>query len=205
MKFEKLNENKIRITLSTQDLADKNIDFHSFMSNSQESQNLFIDILDEAEKKVGFITKNYKIRIEALALSDGAFVITITRLSQEIKNKVKSKQHKSLHILSDELTFKFSNFEDFCAFSNFVNTLINPSNIAKNIQLFLYQNTYYLYISNISLSLENLNKLYALAMEFGSYIDNSNLFIKKLNEYGKIMLKHNAIKTCVKFFSYAKK
>ena len=31
MKFEKLNENKIRIILSNQDLADKNIDFNSII------------------------------------------------------------------------------------------------------------------------------------------------------------------------------
>ena len=77
MKFEKLNENKIRITLNTQDLIDKNIDFHSFMSNSKESQTLFLDMLDEAEKKVGFVTKDYKLRIEALAMSDGNFILTI--------------------------------------------------------------------------------------------------------------------------------
>ena len=37
MKFEKLNENKIRITLSIRDLEEKDIDFHDFMSNSLES------------------------------------------------------------------------------------------------------------------------------------------------------------------------
>ena len=58
MKFEKLNENKIRITLNNHDLIEKNIDFNSFMSNSKESQNLFLDMLDEDEKKVGFVTKD---------------------------------------------------------------------------------------------------------------------------------------------------
>ena len=45
MKIEKLNENKIRITLDLNDLAEKDIDFHSFMSNPIESQNLFLDML----------------------------------------------------------------------------------------------------------------------------------------------------------------
>ncbi len=45
MKFEKLSENKIKITLTSQDLKDKNIDFHSFMSNTLEKQDLFWDIL----------------------------------------------------------------------------------------------------------------------------------------------------------------
>lgn len=48
MKFEKLGENKIRITLSIQDLEEKDINFHDFMSNSLETQDLFLDMLEEA-------------------------------------------------------------------------------------------------------------------------------------------------------------
>lgn len=87
MKFEKLNEDKIRITLSSQDLAEKDIDFHSFMSNSIKSQDLFLDILEEAEKKVGFVTKDYKVRIEALAMNDGDFIFTVTRFSRKQRKR----------------------------------------------------------------------------------------------------------------------
>ena len=41
MKFEKLSENKIRITLSIRIWLRKEIDFHVFMSNSIESQGYF--------------------------------------------------------------------------------------------------------------------------------------------------------------------
>lgn len=68
MHIEKITENKIRITLNIQDLEEKNIDLHSFMSNSIESQDLFYDMLDKAEKEVGFETKDYKLMIEALAI-----------------------------------------------------------------------------------------------------------------------------------------
>lgn len=34
MRIEKLNENKIRIFLGIEDLREKNIDLHDFMSNS---------------------------------------------------------------------------------------------------------------------------------------------------------------------------
>ena len=56
MKIEKLTENKIRIILNLEDLKENNIDVQSFMSNSIESQNLFINILDKAEHEVGFST-----------------------------------------------------------------------------------------------------------------------------------------------------
>lgn len=70
MKIEKLNENKIRITLNMDDLNERNIDFQSFMSNSIESQDIFLDMLNRAEKEVGFNTDDCKIMIEALALND---------------------------------------------------------------------------------------------------------------------------------------
>ena len=145
MKFEKLNENKIRITLNNQDLIEKNIDFHSFMSNSKESQNLFLDMLDEAEKKVGFVTKDYKLRIEAIALSNGNFILTITRFGKNIDNSVISKhtnkvriKRKNLDMTSKQLIYKFDDFEDFLNFSKCIANLENYNAIAKNIVLFKY-------------------------------------------------------------------
>ncbi len=52
MKIEKLSDDKIRITLNMDDLKENDIDFQSFMSNSIESQDLFMDMLEKAEKEV---------------------------------------------------------------------------------------------------------------------------------------------------------
>lgn len=208
MKFEKLNENKIRITLNNQDLIEKNIDFHSFMSNSKESQNLFLDMLNEAEKKVGFITKDYKLRIEALALSDGNFILTITRFGKNIDATTKSDKSKTLKIkrknfdtTSKQLIYKFESFDDFCCLSNFIFKLDNNIySLSKNVTLYLYKNTYYLYISNVNTKQNNI-KLHTVLSEFGTYIDNSELFARKLTEYGKIVIKNNAIKICNNYFN----
>ena len=70
MKIEKLTEDKIRITLNLDDLKERDIDYHSFMSNSIESQSIFLDMLDTAEKEVGFDTNDCRIMIEALALKN---------------------------------------------------------------------------------------------------------------------------------------
>ena len=53
MRIEKLNENKIRIFLNLEDLKEKNIDLHDFMSNSLETQDFFFDLLNKAESEVG--------------------------------------------------------------------------------------------------------------------------------------------------------
>ena len=208
MKIEKITENKIRIILNSDDLRAKNIDLHSLMSNSIESQSLFVDMLDEAEKKVGFITKDYKIRIEALAMSDGNFILTITRFGKNINTetkplrmkKVKIKR-KNLDMTSKQLIYRFDNFDDFCNFSNFISKLDNFTSIANNIVLYLYQDTYYLCLSNINIEHKSIKQLYTLITEFGTYVDNSEVFGRKLAECGKIAIKNNAIKTCIKYFS----
>ena len=41
MKFEKINDNQMRVIISIQDLEDNDISLHDFMSNSLESQDLF--------------------------------------------------------------------------------------------------------------------------------------------------------------------
>lgn len=125
MRFEKLNENKIRITLTHQDLIEKDIDFHSFMANSIDSQDLFFDVLDEAEKEIGFITKNYQIRIEAFAVAGGDFVLTVTRSLPDsinkvspVRKKVHIKKKKPEHELA-QLVYSFSSFDDYCSFIRF--------------------------------------------------------------------------------------
>ena len=100
MKFEKISEDKIRITLTSKDLQDKSIDFHTFMVNPIESQELFLDMLDEAEEKVGFDVKDYNLRIEAVVMSDESFILTITRVNApkvavpKIKKKFTENRNK---------------------------------------------------------------------------------------------------------------
>ena len=206
MRFEKLNENKIRITLTNQDLIKKNIDFHSFMANPIESQDLFFDMLDTAEKEIGFITRNYQIRIEALQVSNGDFILIITRSLPETK---KCSEKKKLHIKRKNNNFKntdalycFSSFDDFCEFSLFLNNNhIKISNIEKNISLYEYNSKFYLSFSNINLASPDLKKIFSSITEFGSYISYSDLLNRKLVENGTLIMKNNAIITVIKHFA----
>ena len=67
MQFEKINKDKIRIIFSIQDLKEKNINYHDFMANPTATQSLFLDMLNQAEKEIGFVTDNYQLMIETLA------------------------------------------------------------------------------------------------------------------------------------------
>ena len=66
MKIEKLTENKIRIILKSEDFKDKNIDLHTIMTKTAESQGLFLEILNKAKKEVGFLMTFHHFKKEDL-------------------------------------------------------------------------------------------------------------------------------------------
>lgn len=209
MKIEKLNEDKIRITLNLEDLKEKDIDFHAFMSNSIESQDLFLDMLDEAEKEVGFVTDDYKIMIEALAMADGNFVLTVTRIAPEKekngtykRRKVGIKRKSALPENAKKAIYRFPCFEDFCAYCNyFKNNMPNYSDfLVKDSCLYSYHSNYYLVFTNITMNVNLLKSFCSGITEFANFMNHSELFESKLKEYGELIMKENAISTGIEHF-----
>ncbi len=211
MKFEKVNNDKIKITLSMDDLEANDIDLHSFMSNSSETQSLFLSVLDKAEKDYGFCTDNYRLRVETLALDNGGFILTITRIKDSGKvgtgvlGKKKPKVSRKNPVSALQfasLVYRFNCFDDFCEFVNFLHNskLSGTSRLAKNISLYSFNNYFYLILSNINLKYSNWKEFYSTVTEFGTYITPNASFIAKIYEVGKVVVKNNAIKTCEKYF-----
>ena len=201
MKFEKLNKDKIRITLTLTDLQNKDIDYQSFMSNSVSVQKFFLDVLAEAEKKIGFETKDYKIRIEALATSDNEFIITVTRYTPFSKKSPIIKR-KSPNISNYKAIYRFDSFDEFCNFCNFLNSelLYNLNKFASSFDLYFYKNSYFLILSNINSENTYFKRFNLIISEFSNYIGSSNLVEHKLLEYGSLVFPKKAIKSCIKHF-----
>lgn len=204
MKIEKLTEDKIRITLNLEDLESKNIDFHSFMANSQETQNLFLEMLDEVEKEIGFVTRDYKLSIEAVATQTGNFILTITRLSESnlAPHKKVHIKRKSINATCPVFVYQFDNFDDFCLLCEFIKNNEHFNGILSllgNVSLYHYK-YYYLVINNVHLDTQALKNICSVFSEFGKYVHNSSLFEKRLQEYGDVILSQNAIDTIIDKF-----
>lgn len=207
MKIEKLTENKIRIILNLEDLEKNNVDFKSLINNSSQSQDLLLNILNKAEKEIGFYTKDSKILIEAFASSDGQIIFTITKFSPNnvqtiLPKKTLTVKRKNLTLSNKIAIYSFADFETFCNFCNSLssNMCKNIKNFCKNISLYLYNDTYYLVFSNIDLNFKFLKNIYSSISEFATFISNSNNFKYKLLEHGKPIFKSNAISNACKYF-----
>ena len=207
MKIEKLNEDKIRITLNLDDLAENHIDFHTFMSNSIESQELFLTMLDKAEREVGFVTDDYRVMIEALATTTGNFILTITRLVPEKEKNVYKKKkinikRKTRSIDLNKAIYCFNSFDEYCNYCNFLNNNIlkHLDNFADKISLYEYNTKYYLVLNNIHMNNTLLKSFCSSITEFACFIEDAQLFESKLLEYGNLLMKDNAINTCIEHF-----
>lgn len=210
MKIEKLTENKIRIILKREDFKDKTLDINQLFLTTPESHQLFLELLNRAEKEVDFDTTGHKLLIEASSENEDIFIFTITKYIETNIN-VKSKHKKALTIKktsnifnASSLIYQFSEFEDFCEFCDFANSnnCINIKKLYKNSVLYLYNNTYYLVIDGINLTNHSLLALHSNLLEFSSLTKYTKNFKFKLKEHGKIIIKNNAINTGMKYFSY---
>lgn len=208
MKFEKVNNDKIKITLSSADLEANDIDFHSFMSNSNETQSLFLAVLDKAERDYGFSTANYQLKVETLALDNGNFILTITRsrLCNTIEVSTEKKKlkvsRKVPNLTSASLIYKFNSFEDFCDFVKFLSSseLPDTDKISKSSMLYCYNTYYYLIFNNINVKYPQLKSMYSAITEFATYVDYSDALAAKLHECATLVIKDHVIKVCKKYF-----
>lgn len=209
MKIEKITENKIRIILKKEDFKDKSINLQKFL-NTPESQSLFLEILNRAEREVNFDTDGHKLLIETYFQGNDICIFTITKYIESklnIKNKPKkylTVKRKSQSFNSSCLIYEFTEFEDFCDFCDFIykNHNIELKGLFKTSLLYIYNNTYYLIIDGINLSHKSLHSFYSSLLEFSNLLKYNKNFKFKLKEHGKILIRNNAINTGIKYFAY---
>lgn len=210
MKIEKLTENKIRVILKQEDIKEKNVSLQMFLLDNPNSQNFFLEVLAKAKKELDFNTEGHKLLIEAFFQTDDVFVFTITKYidncnittSSNPKKHLTIKKKNSIHIAPCYI-YEFSEFENFCDFCNFINSDKNISlkGLFKSCVLYNYNNTYYLIIENINIASKSIKPFYTSILEFSTLVPYSKNFNYKLKEHGKLIMKNNAIKNSIKYFS----
>lgn len=213
MKIEKLTENKIRVILSIEDVDTTDINFNSILNKTTITQNLFLEILEKAEKKLNFNTDGCKLLIELFSSIDDVLVFTITKYEPEtlqdkqpntktLKKRNVIAKIKSINYSTKNIIYSFNSMEEFCKLCSHISTLNHFKfvNFSKNSSLFLYNGTYYLLIKNINTQYKYINQFYSIASEFGKLLSHSKGFEGKLTEYGKIIIKRNAIDIGIKYF-----
>ena len=80
MKIEKLNDNQIRCTLTSEDLAARQLKLSELAYGSEKAKSLFREMMMQAHAEYGFEADNIPIMIEAIPTTPDTIVLIITKV-----------------------------------------------------------------------------------------------------------------------------
>ncbi len=93
MKLERISENQIKCTFTRKELADRHIKLSELAYGAPKARELFQEVMQEAESKLGFEPENSPVMIEAIPMSRENLVMIVTKVED-----------------ADELDTRFSRF-----------------------------------------------------------------------------------------------
>ena len=188
MKIEKLNENKLKIMFDYTELEENNISVHSFLANSNDTQNFFEAILDIANEDLGFGLKSSNVTYETISFDNKFFVIIVTKL-EKYTNFNNSNSFKDTN--STNFLYKFTDINEVFYFCNYLSLFLPTLNFKSS--LYQYEDFYFIRFNLSSLDKNLRDKIVLLVSEFKDYISFSDLAFSKFEEFSSLLIKDKAV------------
>ena len=205
MRIERIDENKIKVTVGSDDIRMWNVDLKNFTDNTPEAQDMFCFVLKQAEQDVNFTVGKAQLLVETMPAGEEGFVLIISRLEdadelsqalvragrqiRQAEFKVR-KRHRIAPLLR---IFKFGDFEDVCRGVAEIRELyMGTSRLTK------YQGEFYLEMVPIDsfgfFEIENI------LSEFAEKNKRPLFMQGVLSEHGKVMIDADAVSIISKNF-----
>ncbi len=80
MKIEKVNDHQIKCTLTSTDLANRQLKLSELAYGSEKAKNLFRDMMQQAAFEFGFEAENIPLMIEAIPIGADSIILIITKV-----------------------------------------------------------------------------------------------------------------------------
>ncbi len=198
MRIERLDENKIKITVGGDDIKMWNVDLKNFTDNTAEAQDMFWFALKQAEHDVNFTVGQAQLLVETMPDGDEGFVMFVSRVENEaalaealIKAGKRAKQtefkaRRRGRVCPLLRIFKFSDFEDLCRGVGEIHELY----MGKS-RLFKYMGEFYLEL--VPLDSFGIFEMENILSEFAEKSKQPLALQGVLNEHGKAMIAADAV------------
>ena len=201
MKIEKITDNIFRVTVTMNDLAERNIDISSIDINSPQTIALFNEMMEQVANQFGFDFSGTQLIIDPVPNIDNSFDITITKLDENIdfesihkyiRNRYKRSdirvKKRTSNILSGIMAFSFDSLDDVTGLCKSISGIYSGSS-----SLYKMNSKFYLMLSKNNIKISDEKILESYLMEFGAKMINPSAFEGYLNEYGELMIEYNAV------------
>ncbi len=179
VRIEKLELNKIKVTVYPVDLNDMNINIKALKPDSPQLHSFLFKIMEKVKRETGFNPYSGQIMVEALPVGD-CMELIVTKICEK-KNNIQKPALKKVHATLknkklSNIIYLFSDFENMCKALIILsdNTLINSS-------CYKIEDNHVIAASGISLNEHILLK------EFVNDYDNTKLSARFLEEHGELI------------------
>ena len=201
LKIEKITDNIFRVTITVNDLEQRQIDINSIDINSPQTIALLNDLMEQVASQFGYDFTGTQLIIDPVPNHDNSFDITITKIDEEmdfesihkyIKTRYKKSdvnvKKKTSSVYSNILVYSFKTFDDVCRLAELIYDLyIGASSLYK------HDNVYYLTLSKSHIKIHDERSIECNLSEFGAKINNPATFEGYLNEHGSLLIEEHAI------------
>lgn len=192
MRLERLAANKIKIFLTPDDLFERGLSNEDIWKDSGKWNQLFHDMLEEASVEFDVEIRG-SVAVEIFSLHAQGIIMIITvnevREDEELLDDGFIEMQVRVGNCKD-LLYEFEEFEDLIDLSKRMSNL----NIMGG-SLFVMSDRYFLLLENIEMMKKDI--IASLLSEYGKASILSPVF---LAEYGKQIIKTNAVETILNYF-----
>ncbi len=170
MKIEKINDDKIKIFLSYDELEARDLSISEFSKNAKSAQEFFLALFEETNLDLDFLDEESQLLIEASISNDNLFVLTVTKIYHlpDLDNYKTTNssimQNKSTKIYTSKSNiYEFDDIEKIIDFSK----KAKIENLFCGInKLYKYNNKYFLLFKPSSIKNKRFFKTHILLSEF---------------------------------------
>ncbi|GEN33729.1 MULTISPECIES: genetic competence negative regulator [Aneurinibacillus] len=197
MRVERLNQDKIRIFLTFDDLIERGIEKDDMWRDIPKVHELFNDMMDQAQDEVGF-TVNGPVAVEVFSLPAQGMVVIVTRGKTEAHDDAEDLDYDDIYEMqvtleeSDDVVYVFQDFEHLIELAHRINSKVIDGGSA-----YAYNGRYYLVFEEVDMEKEEYDDFIAVLSEYG---EASTLTKHVLQEYGKAVVESDAVKVLCRYF-----
>ena len=200
MKFRLVNDDKLQIIISKEDMAQRELQKWDLAPNNPEAQQLFHEILEEAREACGFdVGNNAQLMIEAYPMTGESMLLTVTKMNgkhkphlpfgldmesigQALMDELMQQEEALPDVAMEELVYRFDTLEDVIQAAQLMRGAYEGAS-----QLIRYEEAYYLILLEKEWASD---RGMAVLSEFGEEILTAAAFFQ---EHGQMAMAEHAI------------
>jgi adapter protein MecA 1/2 len=207
LKVEKINENKVRITLSIDELTQRHISLSDLEKDTIKAKKLFLELIEESNLESSFIFEHAQLFVEAATDNNDFFIVTITKmddfpdltkynlLDEGFSKKTISKPSTNLVY---PINFNIFSFECLDNLLDMCDILKKTKSFLGKNSLYKLDNRYFLIFSKYSIKNSKFLRTYSIINEFCLCNYESPLYEASLIEKAKLIISDKALQTLTK-------